>query len=164
MNIHRIPESMSQVKSELNSEHLNLMQDKNARFQTEMKVDYYNKEILKGKVHNDEIQKDAFLKLLVTELKNQNPLDPMKDRDFIAQMAQLTSLEKMEKVRDGMERLINHSTNSSLYSLLGKKVTYINELGKEEVGAVQAIEYKEGQGFLAVNKNLIHLKQVSKIE
>ncbi|OHD14482.1 MAG: hypothetical protein A2Y41_07565 [Spirochaetes bacterium GWB1_36_13] len=143
---------------------LNILQDQQARFQTEMKVDYLNKSILKGKQSNDEIQKDAFLKLLVAELKHQNPLDPMKDRDFIAQMAQMTSLEKMEKVRDGMERLISQNTNQSLYGLLGKKVHFIDDRGKQTFGAVDAVEFKENQGYLSINNNLINPKQIQKVE
>jgi len=42
--------------------------------------------------------KDAFLQLLVTELRYQDPLDPLKDRDFIAQMAQFSTLEQMQNL------------------------------------------------------------------
>lgn len=42
--------------------------------------------------------KDDFLKLLITELRYQDPLDPMKDRDFIAQMAQFSTLEQMQSL------------------------------------------------------------------
>jgi len=143
---------------------INVMQNKQEKMQTELKVDFFNKQVLKGRQKNDEIQKDQFMKLLVTELKNQNPLDPMKDRDFIAQMAQLTNLEKMEKVRDGMERLITQNSNGSLYSLLGKKVTYLNEYGQQMVGAVNALEFKDNQGYLVVNKFQIHPKQITKVE
>lgn len=143
---------------------LNVMQSREEKLQTELRVDYFNKQVLKGKQKNDEVQKDAFMHLLVTELKNQNPLDPMKDRDFIAQMAQLTSLEKMEKVRDGMERLISQNSNSSLFGLLGRKVTFGNEYGQEIKGAVDAIEFKDNQGYLIVNKNAIHPKQITKVE
>jgi flagellar basal-body rod modification protein FlgD len=143
---------------------INFMQDKQTQLKTRLRVDHFNKKIMKGKQSNDEIQKDAFLKLLVTQLKSQNPLDPMKDRDFIAQMAQLTSLEKMEKVREGMEKLIENNSNNSLYSLLGKKVTYYNTHGQEAVGAVDAVEFKQNQGYIVVNKTSINPKQILKVE
>jgi len=48
---------------------------------------------------------DAFLKLLITQLQNQNPLEPMKDTEFIAQMAQFSALEQMSLVREEVEGL-----------------------------------------------------------
>ena len=45
--------------------------------------------------------KDAFLELLVTQLQNQDPLNPMDDKEFIAQLAQFSSLEQMSNVADG---------------------------------------------------------------
>ena len=46
------------------------------------------------KEYNSNLDKDAFLNLLVTQLRYQNPLEPMKDTEFISQMAQFTSLEQ----------------------------------------------------------------------
>ena len=144
---------------------INVVQDKQTLLQTQLKVDYFNKETFKNKpVKNDEVQKDQFSKLLVTQLKNQNPMDPMKDREFIAQMAQLTSLEKMEKVREGMDQLIVNNSNNSLYGLLGRKVTFINEKGQEEVGAVDAVEFKENKGMIQVNKTMIDPRQIQRVE
>jgi flagellar basal-body rod modification protein FlgD len=48
---------------------------------------------------------DAFLKLLITQLQNQNPLEPMKDTEFIAQMAQFSALEQMTQVKEEIRGL-----------------------------------------------------------
>lgn len=48
---------------------------------------------------------DTFLKLLVTQLRNQNPLEPMKDTEFIAQMAQFSALEQMNQVKEEIQGL-----------------------------------------------------------
>ncbi|SES67491.1 flagellar basal-body rod modification protein FlgD [Natronincola peptidivorans] len=61
---------------------------------------YYDPEE-KDKKSND-LDKDAFLKLLTTQLSNQDPLNPMEDREFIAQMAQFSSLEQMQNMNDNL--------------------------------------------------------------
>jgi len=65
------------------------------------------------------LDKDAFLKLLVTQLRSQDPLSPMEDREFIAQMAQFSSLEQMQNLNDAavknhdeiMEHMIHMNNN-----------------------------------------------------
>lgn len=61
------------------------------------------------------IDKDAFMKLLVEQLKNQDPLSPMDDTDFIAQTAQFTMLEEIQALR-------SDSSYNRAISLLGKDV------------------------------------------
>ena len=52
-----------------------------------------------------ELDKEAFLKLLIAQLANQDPMNPMEDREFIAQMAQFSSLEQMANMSRTMERM-----------------------------------------------------------
>lgn len=55
-----------------------------------------------NKSKND-LDKDAFLRLLTTQLANQDPLNPMEDREFIAQLAQFSSLEQMQNLNKSIE-------------------------------------------------------------
>lgn len=52
---------------------------------------------------------NAFMAILLVQLRNQNPLEPMDDKDLIAQMAQLNSLEELKKISAGIETLIQLS-------------------------------------------------------
>lgn len=52
-----------------------------------------------------EVDKLSFLRLLVTELKNQNPMDPIDNREFLAQLAQFNSLEQMQNLNAQLEGL-----------------------------------------------------------
>ncbi len=67
----------------------------------------------------------AFLKLLTTQLQNQDPLDPMANEDFIAQLAQFASVERLMGIEDGVGALyggIASMNNASMSSLLGRGV------------------------------------------
>ena len=72
-----------------------------------------------------ELGKDAFMQLLITQMTNQNPLEPMENTEFIAQLAQFSSLELMQNMASGMELLAltqTAATNSQMVNLIGKRV------------------------------------------
>ncbi len=67
----------------------------------------------------------AFLTLFTTQLQNQNPLDPMENEAFVAQLAQFSQLEATTKMSDNLQNLVASMSNermSSMSGLLGKKV------------------------------------------
>jgi flagellar basal-body rod modification protein FlgD len=67
---------------------------------------------------HDEIGKDEFLMLLVEQLKNQDPLEPMDSTDFTAQMAQFSSLEQQTQMNDNLELLQDYSATLNRLSAL----------------------------------------------
>ena len=73
----------------------------------------------------DELQQDAFLRLLTEQLQNQDPLDPMKNEEFVAQLAQFSSLEQLFGLQETMEAVylgIASMNNASMATLLGTEV------------------------------------------
>jgi flagellar basal-body rod modification protein FlgD len=73
-----------------------------------------------------ELDRDAFLNLLVTQLQNQDPLDPTDSVEFTAQLAQFSSLEQLGNVNDNLKQLQNFQAsinNSQAVSLIGKEIT-----------------------------------------
>ncbi len=96
------------------------------------------------------LDKDAFLKILIVELTNQDPLDPMKDRDMIAQMAQLSQLEQItqfthsvDKFFSGFQKLMDTYKAIQGASLVGKyvKVEGVPYMVKDETGT-SLVSYK----------------------
>ena len=69
---------------------------------------------------NDELGKDAFLQLLVAQLKNQDPLDPQDNSSYIAELAQFSSLEQMTNVAKNIEALNTVVTNIDTSVLVGQ--------------------------------------------
>ena len=66
------------------------------KFQTQNAVDSFNKTLtVNGRKTSNELGKDDFLKILIAQLSNQDPTNPLENTDFIAQMAQFSSLEQM---------------------------------------------------------------------
>ena len=91
---------------------------------TKMTVDTFNKTLaVNGRTASQELGKDDFLKLLLTQLSNQDPTSPMENTEFIAQMAQFSSLEQMTNMSTEFAKLANMLNSNEAVSLLGKNVT-----------------------------------------
>ncbi|WP_044337397.1 flagellar hook assembly protein FlgD [Rossellomorea aquimaris] len=96
----------------------------------------------------DILGKDDFLKILMTQLQNQDPLNPMQDKDFIAQMATFSSLEQMTNLTQTMEKFVDNQSQTQLISynqFVGKQVTWHKIIESEEGDAP---DIQEGQGFV----------------
>ena len=77
-------------------------------------------------VPSKELDKDAFLNLLITQLQNQDPLNPTDSTEFTAQLAQFSSLEQLGNVNENLKQLQNFQAsinNSQAVSLIGKEIT-----------------------------------------
>lgn len=72
----------------------------------------------------DIFSSDGFLKLLAGQIRAQNPLEPMKDTEFVAQMAQFSQLEQMTSLAKNIEALTLSGRLSQGASLIGRTVTY----------------------------------------
>ncbi|QTA38765.1 flagellar hook assembly protein FlgD [Thermosipho ferrireducens] len=70
-----------------------------------------------------DLDKEAFLQLLITQLKNQDPLEPLKDKEFIAQMTQLSTLEQITNMSESVQKFVEASTylyQAQAASMVGK--------------------------------------------
>ncbi|GAB6098892.1 hypothetical protein JCM16358_07710 [Halanaerocella petrolearia] len=96
--------------------------------------------------------KEDFLKLLVTQLKNQNPMKPMKDKEFMGQMAQFNSLEQMQSLNNTMSNFVKYQQLSQTSSLIGKKVEVLdNKTGATATGKVEKIDMSSSNPQVVVN-------------
>jgi flagellar basal-body rod modification protein FlgD len=84
------------------------------------------------------VDKDLFLKLLVAQLKFQDPTRPTDTSQFLSQTAQFTMVEKMEEAAKQQQELITAQLMTSATGMLGKTVTYTGPDGTEATGVVTA--------------------------
>ena len=128
----------------------------------QMQVDNLNKSINEGREFKPEMDKDDFLKLLITQLTHQDPTKPMEDKEFIAQMAQFSTLEQMNNMSSEFEKLARMLTSGNAMELLGKTVE-IAEGNHTVTGIVEEItggEYPQ----LLVDGSFYEYSQVTSIK
>ena len=72
-----------------------------------------------------DLDRNAFLRLFTTQLQNQNPLDPMKNEAFVAQLAQFSSLEATTRMSDSLDQFVSTQSSEKIMrgaSLIGKNI------------------------------------------
>jgi flagellar basal-body rod modification protein FlgD len=89
--------------------------------------------------------KDDFLKLLVGQLQNQNPLSPVGDQEFMSQMAAFSTLEQVTNMAASSERLEQTVAADQSLALIGHQVSYLKADGSSAEGKVERVSFgKEG--------------------
>lgn len=84
------------------------------------------------------VSKDEFLKLFVAQLKNQSPMDPMKGHEFIAQLAQFSSLEQLTSLNASFADTMKFQQLTGGSEFIGKKATYVDTVvGGTAEGVIQ---------------------------
>lgn len=102
---------------------------------------------------SNQMDKMDFLQLLVTQLRYQDPMRPMDDRDFATQLAQFSSLDRMTEIT-------KWSKMSYGLGLVGQAVQYTAEDGKVATGVVRALRMVDGNPKLALDDIDITIEQV----
>jgi len=127
-------------------------------------VSTFNKTLNEGKGAraNAALDKNDFLKILITQLSHQDPTQPMDDKSFIAQMAQFSSLEQMTNMSEGLAKVANLVAKSQAVSLLGNAVDVTNG-GETVSGIVDAVTGGDFPQIL-VNGQYYDYSQVQKVK
>lgn len=109
---------------------------------------------------SSDLGKEEFLQLLVTQLQNQDPLNPQSDQEFVAQLAQFSALEQMTNMSATL-------TNTSAYGLVGKEVIVSTKdsTGKvnEVRGTVDFVQMQNGDAKLSINGELYSMDDLVQV-
>jgi len=125
-------------------------------------VNTHNKSLGKVDGGNKGMGKDDFMQILITQLSHQDPTNPMKDKEFIAQMAQFSSLEQMTNMSKQFSKLSGVLQSDQALSMLGKNVTVMDSAGNQVTGKVQAVSGGETPQ-IQVEDQLYDINQIEKV-
>lgn len=126
---------------------------------------YSKSNVQKASTSGTELGKDQFLSILVAQLRNQDPMQPMNDTEFIAQMAQFTSVEQLMNMATELSLIRQNIGTAS--SLIGKTVTWneYDDAGKivQKSGVVDSIISQDGLLYVEVNGERIGVDYIGQI-
>jgi len=124
-------------------------------------VNDFNLGLHEGRRPQQELGRDDFLRLLIAQLSHQDPTNPMQDREFIAQMAQFSTLEQMTQMSADFSRLASMLTGSEASQALGRNVELVD--GDRTIqGVVRAVTRGDAPQVL-VNGAYFNWTQVQKV-
>lgn len=90
-----------------------------------------------------------FLRILSSQLNNQDPLKPLDNQEFLSQIAQFSSLQQSQLLNQKIDQLLFQQAATQSVGLLGKTITFVNGSGNS-TGQVTGLSFDNGQASMAV--------------
>lgn len=109
------------------------------------------------------IGRDAFMQLLLAQMRYQDPLNPMEDRDFIAQLAQLNTLEQLEQLNESLSAFMGQQNLLRGADLIGKSVRGTTAQGEYVEGIVTAVRTVGTEVVVSLGDKDVPLKDISQV-
>ena len=112
---------------------------------------------------NKQLTQQDFLKLLSTQMQNQDPMQPMDDSQFMAQMAQFSTLQATTTMGTDMTALRTHSDLATASSLVGRNVTITNETVGVVSGTVTGVDASSGSAEVVIGGKSYSLSDITNV-
>jgi flagellar basal-body rod modification protein FlgD len=116
-----------------------------------------------AKLGNNELGKDDFMRLLVAQLKYQDPSSPADPSQFMTQTAQFTMVEKLTNMAEAQQQLVTAQLQFGASNLVGKTVNYVGTDGKDTTGVVTAARLMGSNSTLHVGNTDVPLSSVKEV-
>ena len=100
---------------------------------------------------NGSLGKDQFLKLFVAQLQHQDPMKPMNDSEFMAQMASFSTLEQVTNLAAANQQMAASMSSTNAVGLIGRTVSYVDADDQIQTGKVDKVTTAGGKPLLTVN-------------
>jgi flagellar basal-body rod modification protein FlgD len=106
---------------------------------------------------------EDFLKLMVAELQNQDPLNPSDNKDMLNQLNSMRQIVSSDKLSSSMESIMLGQSVATASNLLGKTVKGMNQLGEETTGTVDRVVFEDGNPKVYVGIHALRLESITEI-
>jgi len=110
------------------------------------------------------LDSEDFLSLLSAQMSNQDPMEPMKDTDFIAQMASFSSLSSLTQLSKDFTSLSSNQAVWNAHSYLGAEVTVLNKDGTMTTGQVSAVDSSGDEPLLCVDGAYYSVASIQRVQ
>ena len=105
-----------------------------------------------------------YMNLLITQLQNQNPLEPMDNNQMSGQLTQLSQLEQLENMSGVFNKLLKAEQSGQASALIGKTISFFPKGGLTAIrGKVEGVEMVDGEPTLGVGEHRVKLADVQTI-
>lgn len=110
------------------------------------------------------IGSDQFLQLLVAQLQNQDPLDPVSDKDFISQLSTLNTVQGLQDLNASFSEMLKLQQLTQGAELIGKTISYTpTDGGAAKSGKVSSVSVQNGSYVLDVGSDKVGLSQIQSV-
>lgn len=112
----------------------------------------------------DSLDTKAFLRLMVTELQNQDPLEPMDSSQIIDQIASIRAIQSNDKLSNTLDATLLGQNLFTASGLIGKTISGLSSDAKRVTGTVDRVEVANGVATLYVGDDAISMKNITEIK
>jgi flagellar basal-body rod modification protein FlgD len=110
-----------------------------------------------------DVDLQEFIKMLIAELSNQDPMNPMDNHEILQQVSQIREIESNDRLTDMLETVRVGQSLSTATTMIGRKVKALTDSGDQVVGVVDRISVGENDSKVFIGNQQISLKNVSEI-
>ena len=107
-----------------------------------------------------ELDTQAFLKMMIAELQNQDPLNPMDNSKMLEQISQIRAITSNDALTTTVNALRMGQSMATAAGLIGKTVIGLDVIGQEVVGVVDKVAFEDGKPYLFVGNTIIELDNI----
>jgi len=109
-----------------------------------------------------------YMQLLVTQLKNQNPLEPLSNNEMASQLAQFSQLQQLESMNSTFAQVLTIANDTYANSLIGKEISFFGETAEGTVdllrGTVEQVYKESGENLLVVGDYILNIENVISVK